>query len=93
LIGFPAGNIAIPIYARNRATAISRAAARWSLQYNRVRNEPTANREQPRRGQASIQRRAQQVEHGKRKQAEVQNDGAEHKSQTPNAPQTTGQRV
>jgi hypothetical protein len=49
------------------------------LQYTGVRIEATANREQPRRGQASSQRRAQQVEHGKRKQAEAQNDGAEHK--------------
>jgi hypothetical protein len=51
----------------------------WSLQYTGVRIEAPANREQPRRGQASNQRRAQQVEHGKRKQAEAQNDGAEHK--------------
>jgi hypothetical protein len=35
-------------------------------------------------GSIEIQRRAQQIQHGKRKQAEAQNDGAEHKSQTPN---------
>jgi hypothetical protein len=63
------------------------------LHYNGIYNEAKANREQPRRGQASNQRRAQQVEHGKRKQAEAQNDGAERKFQTANAPQTTGQRV
>jgi hypothetical protein len=64
------------------------------LQYAGVRNETD---EKPRttatRPSIANQRRAQQVEYGKRKQAEAQNDGAEHKFQTPNVPQTTGQRV
>lgn len=69
----------------------SRVAARWSFQYNGVRNEPAANREQPRRGQASNQRRAQQVEHGKRKQAEAQTTAPNTNLKRPMR-LTTGQR-